>query len=156
MTSLSFYFIMLRPFLLVKVRTSGQGDHCIILPGSARLAKSIATSLAMLTSKSKLKRPNKMIRNRCHIFWVDGGIHTENGWSFPSFFFWSGYLHQPQTYYNDSLKKLWVSGRQHFLCFSRKISSKLSVFYVSRIRPLSCYRVIALSTCAQCDNATIR
>ena len=37
-------------FSLVKVHTSGQGDHCITLPGSAHLA----TSLATLTSKSKL------------------------------------------------------------------------------------------------------
>ena len=45
---------MKRPFSLVKVRTSGQGDHCITLPGSAHLATSIATSLATVTSKSKL------------------------------------------------------------------------------------------------------
>ena len=32
----------------------------------------------------------------------------------------------------------------------------LSLSYGSRIRPLSRYRVIALSTCAQRDNATTR
>ena len=35
---------------MVKVRTSGQGDHCINLPGSEHLATSIATSLATVTS----------------------------------------------------------------------------------------------------------
>ena len=51
----SFNLIMKRPFSLVNVRTSGQGDHCITLPGSAHIAMSIATSLATLTSKSKLE-----------------------------------------------------------------------------------------------------
>ena len=54
-----------------------------------------------------------MIRNRYNIFWVDAGIHTKNGgktyascaWRMMQFSlrFWSGYLHQPKKYYNDSL-----------------------------------------------------
>ena len=51
---------MLRPLSLVKVRTPGQGDHCITLPESAHLG----TSLAALTSKSKIsvqKRRNTTI-----------------------------------------------------------------------------------------------
>ena len=54
-----------------------------------------------------------MIRNRCNIFWVDAGIHTKNGGKTYascasrmmqfSLRFWSGYLHQPKKYYNDSL-----------------------------------------------------
>ena len=59
------------------------------------------------------KRRTKMIRNRFNILWVDGGIHTKNeGKTYAtctsrmmqfSLRFWSGYLHQPQKYYNDSL-----------------------------------------------------
>ena len=55
-----------------------------------------------------------MITNRCNTFWVDGGIHTKNGGKTYatcalrmmqfSLRFWSGYLHQPKKYYNDSLK----------------------------------------------------
>ena len=48
-TDTSFNFMMQRPFSLVKVRISGQGDHCINSPESARLA----TLLATLTPKSK-------------------------------------------------------------------------------------------------------
>ena len=54
-----------------------------------------------------------MIRNQCNILWVDEGIHTKNGektyatWASRmmqfSLRFWSGYLHQPKKYYNDSL-----------------------------------------------------
>ena len=61
-------------------------------------------------------RRNKMIRNRCNIFWVDKGIHTKNrGKTYASLAahmmqfslrFWSEYLHQPEKYYNDSLKPL--------------------------------------------------
>ena len=57
-----------------------------------------------------------MIRNRCNILWVDEGIHTKNGGkTFAtcasrmmqfSLRFWSGYLHQPKKYYNDSLSDL--------------------------------------------------
>ena len=56
-----------------------------------------------------------MISNRCNIFWVDGGIHTKNGGKTYatcasrmmqfSLRFWSGYLHQPKKYYNDSLNE---------------------------------------------------
>ena len=54
-----------------------------------------------------------MIRNRCNIFWVDAGVHNKNeGKTYAScasrmmqfsLRFWSGYLHQPKKYYNDSL-----------------------------------------------------
>ena len=57
-----------------------------------------------------------MIRNRCNIFWVDADIHTKNGGKTYascasrmmqfSLRFWSGYLHQPKKYYNDSLNIL--------------------------------------------------
>ena len=60
-----------------------------------------------------------MISNHCNIFWVDGGIHTKNwGKTYAScasrmmqfsLHFWSGYLHQPKKYYNDSLNKRQVS-----------------------------------------------
>ena len=99
---------------MVEVRFSLQGDPCITLPGSVHLA----TSLVTLTSKVKLafkKSRNKMIRNCCNIFKVDGGIHTKNGGKTYascalhmmqfSFHFWSGYHHQPKKYYNDSLSK---------------------------------------------------
>ena len=56
-----------------------------------------------------------MIRNRRNIFGVDGGIHTKNGGKTYatcasrmmqfSLRFWSGYRHQPQKYYNDSLNQ---------------------------------------------------
>ena len=47
-----------------------------------------------------------MIRS-CNIFGVDGGIHTKNGGK-TSLRFWSGYLHQPKKYYNDSLSHLMI------------------------------------------------
>ena len=58
------------------------------------------------------------LRNQCNILWVDGDIHSKNGGKttsgarFPPFLFthdatfvrfWSGYLHQPKIYYNESL-----------------------------------------------------
>ena len=55
-----------------------------------------------------------MIRNRCNIFWADGGIHTKNGgktyascasrmMQFPPFLEWI--TPSTQKYYNDSLNK---------------------------------------------------
>ena len=91
---------------MVVVHTSGQGDPCITLPGSVYFAASMTTSLAMLTSKSKLALKNcgnYMTRNRCYIFWVDGDIHTKNG---------------GKTYYSPSLELIPLSSQKILLLFT--------------------------------------
>ena len=51
-----------------------------------------------------------MIRNRCNILWVDGGIHTKNASRMMQFSlrFWVD-TSINQNYYNDSLYKLFLT-----------------------------------------------
>ena len=111
------------------VHTSRQGDPCITLPGSVYFA----TSLAMLTSKSKLAFKNcgnYMIRNRCYIFGVDGDIHTKNG---------------GKTYYSPFLELIPLSSQKILLLFkpfrivrSSGFRQKLMLFQICKIENLTC------------------